>query len=650
MKFVLAVGMLILLLAPGAFAEEISSDILNGKSASISLELSTDIRVVAEKSDYSLSILKANFSMVPKQQTNQDVTFTETEPLAEQTDDSLLFQWNDVKEGIVPVRIDAKITARRLMPEIISKITFPTTQTEEQRYTLPTKNIDSSNRQIIKVASDLAAGEDDLYKVVVKLAEWTNENVQYNLSTLTERVSQPASWVLVNRRGVCDDISVLFIAFNRALGIPARFVSGVAYTDSPLFAERWGFHGWAEVYFPGYGWVPFDVTYGEYGYVDAGHIRFMATADPAETTTRYEWKGRNVNIETSPIRISADITQIGNKFEPDVKITASPFEQEVGFGSYNAIEAEITNLRGYYAAADVLISNTEDLEIIGAGRRGVTLAPHESRGILFIVKVAEDLNARYEYTFPIIIASENTEAKTSFKAVSEGLNVPLEKLEGLQPEEAKSFNPSLKLKCSADDIYIYESANITCEATNSGNTYLERVSICADSCKYLDIGIGESRRVGFLFEAQSAGRQRIEIKATANDAASTATAEFTVLDTPKVNISGIDLPESVKFGQSFNISFVAKKASASEPRNVDIRLVAGQKEYKWLYENLEKPKNIVLGMNGNMLKEGNNEILIKLSYADWNGRNYETGARASIVLEKLNLLERIINFFLRLLG
>jgi transglutaminase-like putative cysteine protease len=649
MKIALIIGLAILLLTSGALAQQASDSILASRSASESLELGTNIRVVAEAADYSLSSLTANLSMVPRQQTNQDVTITGTKPVAQQTAGGFIFQWADVKEGSVPLTIDAKISTRRLMPEITGKIPFPLKQADEQEYTVPTENIDSDNRDIIKVASDLAAGEDDLYRVVVKLAEWTNENVQYNLSTLGEGVSKPASWVLVNRRGVCDEISVLFIALNRALRIPARFASGVAYTDSDLFEQRWGFHGWAEVYFQGYGWVPFDVTYGEYGYIDAGHIKFLATADPSATTTRYEWKGRNVNIKTSPINISAEITQIGDKSEPDVKITAEPFEPETGFGSYNAIEAEITNLRNFYVTADASISNTEDLGTIGMDRQAVALAPGESRKIMFIEKVSEGLNPRYEYTFPIIIAAENTQAKTSFRAVSEGISVPLEKVQALQPVEIKSFSKGLGLNCSASDIYTYETANITCEATNSGNTFLQMVSICADSCKYLDIGIGETRKVGFLYKATSPGRQRIEIKATANELVTRATTEFTVLDTPKINLS-ITNPESVKFGQFFNISFVAKKASASEARNVSITATVARKEYKWLSEDLKNPENIVLGMNGNVLAEGNNEILVKASYSDDNGRNYQTEAQTRIMLEKMNFLEKILNFFLRLLG
>ena len=60
---------------------------------------------------------------------------------------------------------------------------------------------------------------DDLFIVVYKLAEWVKTNVNYDLSTLTASVSQKASWVLDNKEGVCDEITNLFIALSRALGI-----------------------------------------------------------------------------------------------------------------------------------------------------------------------------------------------------------------------------------------------------------------------------------------------------------------------------------------------------------------------------------------------------------------------------------------------
>lgn len=59
--------------------------------------------------------------------------------------------------------------------------------------------------------------------------------------------------------GDCGTQSMLFSAFCRSLGIPARAIGGYQM----LISETPGAHFWAEYYLPGYGWVPNDVTVAE---------------------------------------------------------------------------------------------------------------------------------------------------------------------------------------------------------------------------------------------------------------------------------------------------------------------------------------------------------------------------------------------------
>ena len=82
----------------------------------------------------------------------------------------------------------------------------------------------------------------------------------------------------------------------RSLGIPARFSSGISYSTSDLFPEPWQPHGWAEVYFPGVGWVSFDITFGEYGYIDVTHIKLRDGFDPTEPATKFEWLAEDVKL------------------------------------------------------------------------------------------------------------------------------------------------------------------------------------------------------------------------------------------------------------------------------------------------------------------------------------------------------------------
>ncbi|KAF0803952.1 transglutaminase [Alcanivorax xiamenensis] len=57
-------------------------------------------------------------------------------------------------------------------------------------------------------------------------------------------------------KGVCQDHTHVFLSCCRALGIPARYVSGYLYSDD---SEHVASHAWAEVW-SGDGWHTFDVT------------------------------------------------------------------------------------------------------------------------------------------------------------------------------------------------------------------------------------------------------------------------------------------------------------------------------------------------------------------------------------------------------
>ncbi len=62
------------------------------------------------------------------------------------------------------------------------------------------------------------------------------------------------------KRGVCQDLSHVFIAAARCLGVPARYVSG--YYRQPEIVDQDAGHAWVEAYVKDLGWVGFDATHG----------------------------------------------------------------------------------------------------------------------------------------------------------------------------------------------------------------------------------------------------------------------------------------------------------------------------------------------------------------------------------------------------
>jgi len=77
-------------------------------------------------------------------------------------------------------------------------------------------------------------------------------------------VATPLNEVLSKRRGVCQDFAHLAIGCLRALGFPARYVSGYLETFPPPGQEKLvgsdASHAWFAVYSPGEGWFEFDPT------------------------------------------------------------------------------------------------------------------------------------------------------------------------------------------------------------------------------------------------------------------------------------------------------------------------------------------------------------------------------------------------------
>jgi transglutaminase-like putative cysteine protease len=77
-------------------------------------------------------------------------------------------------------------------------------------------------------------------------------------------VATPLADVFKSRRGVCQDFARLEIACLRALGIPARYISGYLETVPPPGTERLlgadASHAWLTVHCPGAGWIHVDPT------------------------------------------------------------------------------------------------------------------------------------------------------------------------------------------------------------------------------------------------------------------------------------------------------------------------------------------------------------------------------------------------------
>jgi transglutaminase-like putative cysteine protease len=104
--------------------------------------------------------------------------------------------------------------------------------------------------------------EQSIEAVGRQLSRFIHRNFSYRPGQ-TE-VTTPLLEVIENRVGVCQDFAHLAIACARALGIPARYVSGYMETVPPEGAEKLvgadATHAWFALYDPTHGWLEFDPT------------------------------------------------------------------------------------------------------------------------------------------------------------------------------------------------------------------------------------------------------------------------------------------------------------------------------------------------------------------------------------------------------
>ena len=89
----------------------------------------------------------------------------------------------------------------------------------------------------------------------------TELNGEISFDTDPTHVATTAAEAFKLRRGVCQDLTHIYIAAARVLGIPARYAGGHFWRADGVTAQEAG-HAWAEVYVENLGWVGFDATNG----------------------------------------------------------------------------------------------------------------------------------------------------------------------------------------------------------------------------------------------------------------------------------------------------------------------------------------------------------------------------------------------------
>lgn len=152
------------------------------------------------------------------------------------------------------------------------KPTFQPTESVPVR--LPTMDLylaTSKDIQIKTLVELLVANQKTDWDKAMALKHEIERRAKYNLNAeAAPESADPVSYFLFGpkREGYCDLFASAMVLLAREAGIPARYVTGYYPVTGEVDDRGWYVirenhaHAWAELYFEGAGWIPFDATEG----------------------------------------------------------------------------------------------------------------------------------------------------------------------------------------------------------------------------------------------------------------------------------------------------------------------------------------------------------------------------------------------------
>ncbi len=603
----------------------------NYDTLKINTDLSSSLLLTRSSFSSKVGYAYANLTFLPEnsemQQTNYSIT---TDPGASKTigKDYIYFKWESPRENVLKFEVNSQENTKVNFKHIKEKINFPIRDNldEFQEYLINTETVTSQDPQIIKKANELAQGEDDLFVVVHKIGAWTKQNINYSLETLTADVSQNASWVLENKIGVCDELTSLFVAMLRSINIPARFVTGQSYTN---LINGFGNHAWAEVYFPRYGWIPFDPTYGQLGYIDSTHIKMKTGNDVKDSDVNYGWLSNDVDVETSGLDIKSQFISYGDIHKENISLNMDLLKKDPGPGSYIPIKVNIKNTNDYYLPLSVYIYKAPIK--VNDYVRDILLKPNEEKSIFFIIQTPKNLERGFLYSSEIGIKDNfNNNITKSLQFTPDGDKVTLEEaqilINQLKKEDEKIYSKNVELTCTLDKDYYYdyESGKINCDITNKGNVNLNSLNVCyKKECKQINLNIVEKKFLSFKFSPQD---KEFLVTVSNEDVSKFSIVNPSILSIPNLTINVLNYPREAKYFDDLLLRFNIN--TNSEIRNLKLRL-----NNKEIYnsDKFLNNENFEINLKGHNLREENT---ITASYQDKNNNLYIKEEKFNSKVEK----------------
>ena len=120
--------------------------------------------------------------------------------------------------------------------------------------------------RVSELARTLTASAANNYDRAVAIQSYLRNNFQYTLDPPAIEPEDPVgSFLFRSKSGYCEYFAAAMAVMLRTLNVPSRLVNGFqtgSYNriGKDFVVRARDAHSWVEVYFTGYGWIPFDPT------------------------------------------------------------------------------------------------------------------------------------------------------------------------------------------------------------------------------------------------------------------------------------------------------------------------------------------------------------------------------------------------------
>jgi transglutaminase-like putative cysteine protease len=638
---VLMLTFALLLLPTLSSAEEISDWIYSTDKIIYDVEIYSSFIPTNSPEDVTTEL-----SLFPRKTSSQIISSLDPGNDATISEDKITYYWKGPLTRKQDFGIDSEVQVFYNFPKITKKISYPLKLDANFEFLKSTDSVDVHDPKIVALAEQLTAGEDDALVVAHKFASWVEQNIEYSLSTVTAKASLKSSWVLENRKGVCDELTNLFIALSRAAGIPARFVSGVSYTNSPLFPEGWGLHGWAEIYLPDVGWIPIDVTYKQFGRIDMGHITLKLSDDATSPSTKYTWK--TGDIDSSKLEVDATPKSHSGEIEKQLNINVYPLRKQIGFNSYNLVVAEIENLKDYYVGEDLTLAVADNtLEIKDKTNKLVLLKPKEIKKVYWLIKSKDNLDKNFKYTSPIIVYTQTEQFEDSLDTINNDKVYSLDDMKGyLELSRPVKDGDDIALECALSEESVNEDQEIgiSCSLKNKGTKNLNNLQFCIDgNCETTSLSVNGEKTLTGTSRSLYEGIQNIRIELTNDQVSKLRILPLNVEAEAKVEME-IKIFKEIQYEEEKEVKLEVSKRRG-EAKNLNLKVLLNGKIIK--QTNLEENSGgIAFTIPGGFLKSGKNILSYSLTYEDKEGNTFESTGEEETYLVNATFWQKI-KLFLR---